>query len=53
MKCIQAKKLRNGDPVIRKSDGRVLHVITVRVPDEKAAIILCNDGKEYPHADLR
>ena len=53
MTCAQAKKLRNGDPVIRRSDNRVLYVITTRAPDGKTVTVTCNDGETYRHADLR
>ena len=54
MRYQNAAKLHNEDEVIRKSDGASLHVISTVVNEPgKAVIILCDDGNEYHHRDVR
>lgn len=49
-----AKKLHNGNEVLRKSDGCPLYVTnTEHHTDKKTILIFCNDGECYHHKDIK
>lgn len=54
MRYRDAKKLHNGDEVVVKAGNRTLRVVSIEdVPDAGAVMVLCDDGNEYPHRDIR
>lgn len=52
MRYRNAKKLHNEDEIARKSDGRILRVVEVYAGDG-IATVLCDDGNEYVHTEIR
>ena len=49
-----ARKLHNEDEVIRKDDGESLYVVSTKDNREtKTVMILCNDGQEYHHTEVK
>lgn len=49
----QAKKLHNGDEILRKSDGRSLFVVaTENNAEQKYVLITCDDGNDYLHTEI-
>lgn len=55
MKYRYAKQLHNGDEVTIKETGAVLTVVEAYKPEptKNTIIVLCDDGNEYHHRDVR
>jgi hypothetical protein len=55
MKYRYAKQLHNGDEVTIKETGAVLTVVEAYKPEptKNTIIVLCDDGNEYHHRDIR
>ena len=47
-----AKNLHNEDEVILKKTGEVMSVVEISVK-EKSVMIMCEDGNEYHHTEIR
>ena len=47
-----AKQLHNEDEVTVKETGCVLTVVSVDI-QKKAVIVMCDDGNEYHHRELK
>ena len=52
MTFANAKKLHNEDEIIVKRTGEVLTVLSTEIK-EKTVIVLCDDGNEYYHQDIK
>ena len=52
MTFTNAKKLHNEDEVTIKKTGVILTVISTEVK-EKTVTILCDDGNEYHHREIK
>ena len=52
MTFANAKKLHNEDEVTIKETGVILTVISTEVK-EKTVTILCDDGNEYHHREIK
>lgn len=52
MKFQKAKKLHNEDEVTIKKTKQILTVVETIVTD-KTVIVLCDDGNEYHHKDIK
>lgn len=49
-----ARKLHNGDEVLRKSDGEPLMVLSIEEHiGRKTVLIYCDDGQEYHHREVK
>lgn len=48
-----AKDLHNGDEVIIKHTNEIVTVIGITYKDDKKIIIMCDDGNEYHHKDIK
>lgn len=48
-----AKNLRNGDEVIIKQTNEIVTVIDIIYIDDKKIIVMCDDGNEYHHKDIK
>lgn len=48
-----AKGLHNGDDVIIKQTNEIVTVIDITYIDDKKVIVICDDGNEYHHKDIK
>lgn len=48
-----AKNLHNGDEVIVKHTNEIVTVIDITYIDDKKVIVMCDDGNEYHHKDIK